>query len=211
MPDEVEKPRPRTQAERSAQTRKRIMRAAITSLYRNGYSATSTIVVANDAKVSRGAMLHQFPTKAEMMAGVLDAVYEEQSAYYLRVLGAIEDPVERLVQMTRAAWNAFKRPAGVAQMEIFLAARSDPDLKPIVRKANKRIDAESRRGVAYLARAAGIGDAKTIDAIWALGVSAVRGLQTQWINDLNGAPADEALGMIETTLRELVRARAKKI
>ena len=57
----VAAPRPRrTQAERSAETRQRLIAAAIDALCRLGYAATSTVLVADNAGVSRGAMLHQF-------------------------------------------------------------------------------------------------------------------------------------------------------
>lgn len=205
-----DKPRRRTQAERSAETRKRIVAAAIDCLYRYGYSSTSTTLVAELAVVSRGAMLHQFPTKVEMMAAVLDAVFDEQSAYYMRVLNRIDDPAERLAKLPHAAWNMFRRPAGVAQMEIFLAARSDSDLKSVVRDGNKRVDAESRRGVKWLAEQVGINDPKTIDALWGLSVSTVRGLQTQWINDLSTAPAEATLSLLEKTIRNVIAEQAKK-
>ncbi len=200
----------RTQAERSATTQKRILRAAIDCLHRKGYSATSTVAVADMAGVSRGAMLHQYPNKTDMMAAVLDAVYEQQSDYYRRALSKIGDPVDRIVLLPRVAWRAFRSPAGVAQMEIFLAARSDAELRGVVREGNRHVDIESRRGIAYLARAAGITDMKLIDSMWALGVSTLRGLQTQWINDLHKAPADEALGLLEALWRNLIAAHIKR-
>ncbi len=204
------KPKPRTQAERSANTQKRILQAAIDCLHQTGFSATSTVAVADLAGVSRGAMLHQYPSKNDMMAAVLEFVYEQQSAYYRRVLNKIDDPAERLVALPRAAWKAFRSPAGVAQMEIFLAARSDPDLKAIVRDRNRRVDAESKLGIAYLARDAGITDKKVVDAMWALGVSTLRGLQTQWINDLQKAPVREAIGLLETLWRGLIADHANQ-
>lgn len=204
------KPTARTQAERSASTQESILRAAISCLHHRGYSATSTVAVAQMAGVSRGAMLHQYPTKAALMAAVLEAVYDQQSAYYRRSLGKIDDPVERLVSLPRVAWTGFRSPAGVAQMEIFLAARSDVELKDVVREGNRRVDIESRRGISYLASDAGVTDVKLVYAMWALGVSTLRGLQTQWINDLHKAPAKEAIGLLETLWRNLVAVHADR-
>ena len=68
------KPPRRTQAERSATTRARILKAAVNCLYRNGYGATTTVSVAASAKVSRGAMLHHFPSKADLMLATLTHV-----------------------------------------------------------------------------------------------------------------------------------------
>ena len=67
----------RTQAERSAATRKVLLDAAVNCLFENGYGATTTLMVAEAAGVSRGAMLHQFPSKADLMAFVVEADFEE--------------------------------------------------------------------------------------------------------------------------------------
>ena len=53
----TERPR-RTNEQRSTETRGKLIKTAIDLLYRSGYSATTTVMVAKRAKVSRGAMLH---------------------------------------------------------------------------------------------------------------------------------------------------------
>jgi len=52
--------------ERSASTRAKLLNATIECLYDLGYHQTSTVLVTERAKVSRGAMLHHFPTKADL-------------------------------------------------------------------------------------------------------------------------------------------------
>lgn len=74
------KPARRTQAERSATMRARIRKAAVMCLYKRGYGATTTVSVASTAKVSRGAMLHHFPSKADLMPAALAHVLEENVA-----------------------------------------------------------------------------------------------------------------------------------
>ena len=54
-------------AERRAATRAKIMEATVRCLAEFGYAATSTPLVARLAKVSRGSLLHQFPTKIDLM------------------------------------------------------------------------------------------------------------------------------------------------
>ena len=56
-------------AERRADTRAKIMDAAVRCLAQYGYAATSTPLVARTAKVSRGSLLHQFPTKVDLVSG----------------------------------------------------------------------------------------------------------------------------------------------
>src|SRR5579885_2239947 len=57
----------RTQRERSAAMRSRLLEATIDCLYEVGYSRTTTIEVAARAGVSRGAQLHHFPTKKRLV------------------------------------------------------------------------------------------------------------------------------------------------
>src|SRR5437016_12734331 len=59
-------------AERRAATRAKIMEAAVRCLAEFGYAATSTPLVARLAKVSRGSLLHQFPTKVDLILAVAE-------------------------------------------------------------------------------------------------------------------------------------------
>lgn len=131
----------RTQAERSAATRKLLLNAAIKCLYEHGYGTTTTILVAEMAGVSRGAMLHQFPSKADLMTFVVDAVFEDEVKQYSKLLKGINDPRERLLAYPMAVWKLQSRPAGVAVLEIFQGSRSDrvlaKKLKPVQAKIEK--------------------------------------------------------------------------
>jgi AcrR family transcriptional regulator len=51
--------------------RARLIDAAIDCLNRLGYSATTLATIAEAAGVSRGGMLHQFPTKVDLMLAVV--------------------------------------------------------------------------------------------------------------------------------------------
>lgn len=130
-----------TQAERSAATRQGLLDAAIKCLYEHGYGTTTTILVAEAAGVSRGAMLHQFPSKADLMTFVVEAVFEEDIALYSEMLKGIDRAKDRLIAYPHAAWTLMGRPAGIAIMEIFQGSRSDPVLAAKLRDVQARIDA----------------------------------------------------------------------
>ncbi len=114
-----------TQAERSAGTRARVLKSAIKCLYKYGYSATTTLLVAEEAKISRGAMLHQFPTKTELMLFVVRAAFEDGVSRHRKCLETAKDVHLELAQH---AWEAISGPAGIAALEILMGARSDPQL-----------------------------------------------------------------------------------
>lgn len=128
----------RTQIERSATTRALLLDAAIQALCNHGYAAATTMLVAEVAGVSRGAMQHQFRTKADLMTFVVEQVYEEELIQYARRSEGILDRRERLVRFPEIVWDVLSRPSGVAVLEILQGSRSDPDLAdklaPIQRK-----------------------------------------------------------------------------
>lgn len=133
--------RRRTQAERSAATRSALLDAAIRCLHEHGYGATTTILVAQIAGVSRGAMLHQFPSKAELMVFVVEAVHQETIELYGTLLAGIDDPRDRLLAYPMAVWEVESRPAGVAVLEILQGSRSDPELAEKLRPVEARLEA----------------------------------------------------------------------
>src|SRR6516225_783087 len=67
---------PNLQEERSAETRRRLMDATVACLYERGYAGTTTVEIAARAGVSRGAQLHHFPTKNELVVSALEFVFD---------------------------------------------------------------------------------------------------------------------------------------
>ena len=141
-------PRRRTQVERSTATRTVLLKAAVSCLYRDGYGATTTINVANQAGVSRGAMLHQFPSKSDLMAFVVTETFAQDLRLYRRLLQGLDDRRERLTAYPAAAWRVLSRPAGVAVIEILQGSRSDPDLKAKLAPILAEIEATAESEIA---------------------------------------------------------------
>lgn len=116
------------------------MDASIKCLYEHGYGTTTTILVAEIAGVSRGAMLHQFPSKADLMTFVVEAVFEDEVKQYSKLLKGIDDPLERLLAYPMAVSKLMSRPAGVAVLEIFQGSRSDRVLARKLKPVQAKID-----------------------------------------------------------------------
>ncbi len=135
---------PRTQAQRSAETRRALLNAAINTLHEHGYAVTTTLLVAERAGVTRGAMLHQFPTKADLMTFVVEAIYADEIECYHERLDGLTDANDRLLAYPEAVWKLFNRPAGIAVLEIIQGSRSDRVLARKLRPLLARIEADSR-------------------------------------------------------------------
>jgi AcrR family transcriptional regulator len=169
----------RTQAERSAATRARLIEATIESLSRLGYSATSTVLVADSARVSRGAMLHQFASKAVLIGAVFEHIYADAIARYRAALDPIVDPVERLEVLVDTAWAHFRSPAGIAQTEILMATRSDPDIAAVISPLHAQTLERSRGRHAGHFAAAGLPE-ELSDAFLYHSVGLLRGLALEY-------------------------------
>jgi AcrR family transcriptional regulator len=115
-------------AERRAATRAKIMEAAVRCLAEFGYAATSTPLVAKLAKVSRGSLLHQFPTKTDLMIAVAEYASAARGAKVRETLAPYPDGPDRFLHGVDAVWASLHTPAAIALMEITIAARSDPEL-----------------------------------------------------------------------------------
>ncbi len=62
----------RTQQMRSAETRRRLIEAALDHLHHHGYARTATVDIADAAGVSRGALTHHFASKDDLVAEAVD-------------------------------------------------------------------------------------------------------------------------------------------
>lgn len=165
--------RRRTQAERSDETRARVLEAAIRSLHAHGYAAATTLLVAREAGVSRGAMLHQFPTKVDLMLYVVRAVYDREVSEYLARLRPVRDPREQILALPELAWDVLSRPSGVAVLEILQGSRSDPQLAERLLPLQAAIEAEA---LAWTARYDALFQAPLAQALIRVIVWSVRGL-----------------------------------
>lgn len=119
----------RTQAERSASTRARLLEATVQCLVERGSAGTTTAEVERRAGVSRGARLHHFPTKAALLAAAVEHLYEGIAADYARAMEEMGPDARRFATGYRLLWDVFTRPVHAAVLELYVAARSDPELR----------------------------------------------------------------------------------
>ena len=115
-------------SERRAATRAKIMSAGVKCLAEFGYAATSTPLVARLAKVSRGSLLHQFPTKVDLILAVAQYAADTRGAKVIEELAPYPEGSDRFLYGVDAVWASLHTPAAIALMEVTIAARSDPEL-----------------------------------------------------------------------------------
>ncbi|SOE02463.1 TetR/AcrR family transcriptional regulator [Blastococcus haudaquaticus] len=121
------------------------MRATVESLVELGYARTTTQEVQRRAGVSRGALTHQFTSKAELMLAAVDHLYEEFSASVREA--AVELPEESAARVrlgVELVWERFHGPLFVAAMELWTAARTDPELRVALLPHERRLGVQLR-------------------------------------------------------------------
>jgi len=128
----------KTQAERSSTTRSRVCQATLEALAEVGHGLISTAMIAQKAKVSRGALTHQFPSRNDLLVAALRQLHEDWEV--ADPFGA--DPNETqytLPELTEALWlTIFSDTRYIAAIELMLAARLDNELGQRLRDEMKR-------------------------------------------------------------------------
>jgi AcrR family transcriptional regulator len=130
------------QAEKSAMTRSAILEATIQCLLELGYANTTTALIANYAGVSRGAMMHHFPSRISVMRAVIDYLHMLRLQEYRDLMADIDDPQSTLTdkairESVEAAWRYVNLPSFLAYQEMLAASRTDAELRQIIEPVEK--------------------------------------------------------------------------
>ena len=121
----------RTQTERSAATRARLLDAASACLLEHGYAETTIARIQDAAGLARGTLLHHFPTRADLMVAATVHLVEQRMAAFREEADRIGDE-DRLQAVIDLAWRDLSSPEFYTALELWVAARTDPDLKAVL-------------------------------------------------------------------------------
>ena len=102
----------RSNVDRSASTRRQIFEATIRCLQTDGYGAVTNIRVAEAAGVSRGAMMHHFPTQQALIVATIEYAYGKLSDYRMQVLSRLDVGLPRYRALIDLAWATAQMPEG---------------------------------------------------------------------------------------------------
>lgn len=135
----------RTQAERTTATRAKLIEAALDCIAEYGYLGATTTLIVKKAGVSRGAQVHHFPTKLDLVTAAAEHLYMndiEESRSLLNEIKNFENPFDALID--RIWINNFHGRLWAVTLELVTASRGDRELRsrlmPIVEKYHRRID-----------------------------------------------------------------------
>lgn len=119
----------RTQAERSAETRNRLLDATIDCLVKYGYAGTTTPRIAEMAGVTRGAQVHHFGSRDDLMLAAVQHLALKRIASAVPQFGGslwtADDPIGAILEI---GWDIHTGPLFIPVVELWVAGRTDPEL-----------------------------------------------------------------------------------
>jgi AcrR family transcriptional regulator len=129
----------RTQEQRTAATRARLLEATLESLSRVGWARTTTTEVAERAGVSRGAQLHHFPTKADLVTSAVEYVFQRCHDEFRRSFAKLPSSSARGSAAVDLLWTFFSGRTFDAWLELVVAARTDTALRRQVQRLGEQL------------------------------------------------------------------------
>jgi AcrR family transcriptional regulator len=133
------------QAQKSASTRTQIVEAAIKCFIDHGYSRTTTTLIAEKAGLSRGAMLHHFPSKLAVVRAAVEHLHAKRLRAFKKAVTKPSADHDHVRQSVEAYWGHVRHPMFVAFFELAVAARTDKELAAILRPAQEAFEKEWHR------------------------------------------------------------------
>jgi AcrR family transcriptional regulator len=133
------------QEERTRAMRARLLEATVELLVEKGYAGTSTTLVSERAGVSRGAQLHHFPTKQDLVVAAVKHVTEVRGAELAAAARALPTGVRRTRAVLQMLGDHFTSPVFTAALELWVAARTDEALLAEVAPLEQKVGRETHR------------------------------------------------------------------
>jgi AcrR family transcriptional regulator len=133
------------QADRTRAMRQRLLEATVELLVERGFSGTTTTLVSERAGVSRGAQLHHFPTKNDLVVAAVEHLTERRGAELAETLATVPRGAGRTRAVVRLLGDHFTSPVFAAALELWVAARTDPALLAAVAPLEQRVGREAHR------------------------------------------------------------------
>jgi AcrR family transcriptional regulator len=170
---------PTRQQERSETTRARLMDATVDCLVELGWAGTTTTVVAQRAGVSRGAQLHHYPARADLVVAAVEHLGAARFAEVREAAAALPDGPGRTRAVLDMLAELHTGPLFRAALELWVAARTDGELRAVVAPLEAEVGRETHRLTVELL---GVDESRpgvraaiqqTLDMVRGLGISAL--------------------------------------
>jgi AcrR family transcriptional regulator len=121
-------PARRSNVERSAATQIRLLDATIECLIERGWAGTSTTEIVRRAGVSRGAQVHHFPTKEDLVLAAVEHLVERRIREFQATFADVPADQRSPAAAMHVLYDRCFRATFEPWLELAVAARTDPAL-----------------------------------------------------------------------------------
>jgi AcrR family transcriptional regulator len=139
------------QVRKSAAMRRTILEAAMDCLANYGYARTTTQLIRRIAHISRGTLLHHYPSRTDLIKAVIEyAFYKRMKSFVEGVKHLSAQERVRLNLGIRNSWQQLATREYQVYLELHMAARTDAELRGIFIPLARQYDHVWRENVAPL-------------------------------------------------------------
>ncbi|MEU6642632.1 TetR/AcrR family transcriptional regulator [Saccharomonospora sp. NPDC046836] len=133
-----------TRKEQRARTREALLDATIACLVEYGYAGTTTQRIQEKVGVSRGALLHHFGSKAELFVAAIHHISDKRLLTFPKVGKRAPVGAETLRRLIYEIADDMTGPPFQAAMQLWIAARTDEELREALLPAERRLGSAMR-------------------------------------------------------------------
>ncbi|MGH9076473.1 MAG: TetR/AcrR family transcriptional regulator [Acidimicrobiales bacterium] len=127
----------RSQSERSTATQRALLDVTVDCLVESGFHRLTQVDVAGRAGLSVGALAHHFPSKSALLAAAVDHLLVRRQSEFRLAVAHLDPGADRLAAAIDALWASYGGSTFVAWAELWVAARTDPELAVAMAKVDR--------------------------------------------------------------------------
>lgn len=122
----------------------RVLDATLDLIHEKGMAEASTVAIAKRAGVSRGAILHHYPQRFDLITAAVDHLLETETGKIRKVSAAFAGGEVDLDALIDYLWGMFSGRLFMITLDYLAVARTDKDLRrhlgPVSLKFNRALD-----------------------------------------------------------------------
>jgi AcrR family transcriptional regulator len=167
----------RTQDQRRAETRRRLLDATIECVMELGYAGATTRRIAERAEVSVGAVTHHFQYRVDLVAAAVEELVRRRLVEMRLALDALPNDRPARVRATLdLLWGDFSGPLFTVMVKLWIAAGDEEELYSRMVPLERLLARAAAKLQPELGFETDPGDALGLNARYAVVISTIRGL-----------------------------------
>jgi AcrR family transcriptional regulator len=132
-----------TRKEQAEASRRRLLDAVFECLLESGYAGTTVTAITRRAGLSNGALFNHFATKEALMSAMAVDLGRRLWEQSVDAIATLEHPVDTAT-VVDLVWDAMRDDRTQVLMELYVAARTNPELRATFRELDPLFRAASR-------------------------------------------------------------------